>query len=72
MSRCRTCRTPKWRGDPCTNPECRTTTRTGTLKSVTKPVTINVTHGFHAPAQTMRLLTDYDMPIRAPRWRSAS
>jgi hypothetical protein len=73
MSRCRRCRTPKWKGDPCSSPDCPTNlTATMRITSVTKPVTVTAKHGFHAPTTTMGLVSDYDAPIRARSWRSIS
>lgn len=52
MSKCRSCKVPKWRGDICTNVECvkskspayRIIPKTG--RSV---ITLAVKHGFHEP-----------------------
>lgn len=68
---CKTCRTPKFRGDPCTNPDCPRVNRvTVRIKSRTLPITTNVKHGFHAPNQTAGV-TGYDAPIRNARWIAA-
>jgi hypothetical protein len=71
MSRCRVCRAPKWRGDPCPNADCtRNTTPRVTLKSRTLPITATAKHGYHA-GNTMGFVQesyDYDAPIQATRW----
>jgi hypothetical protein len=73
MSRCRTCRTPKWKGDPCRNAECsKNTTTTVRLKSTTLPITATTKHGYHAGTAATSLLSDYDAPIRARAWRTVS
>lgn len=74
MSTCRTCRAPKMRGDACANADCPINTgQTTRLRSRSKPITAGVKHGFHAPnTSVMSLVSDYDLPIRARRWRSAS
>lgn len=50
--KCRTCKTPKWRGDPCLNFECpklkRDREKLSPMKGASKPVTAMVKHGFHA------------------------
>lgn len=74
MSRCRRCRTPKWKGDPCPVADCPTnTTATARIKSVTKPITATAKHGYHAPmTATTSLVSDYDAPIRAHSWKKVS
>jgi hypothetical protein len=74
MSRCRACNTVRTKGDPCPNADCpRNTAQATPLRAKTRPVTLAVKHGFHA-ANTSRtqLVSDYDLPIRARRWRAAS
>ena len=75
MSRCRTCRTPKWRGDPCAYADCaRNTERRVVLRSKTLPITATAKHGYHA-GNTNRFFqagSDYDAPIRAQRWQATA
>lgn len=72
MVRCRACRAMRWRGDPCPNAECpRLSRQTTPLRAKTRPITVNVAHGFHAPVTETRFASDYDLPIKARRWTSA-
>jgi hypothetical protein len=74
MSRCRACKTPKWKGDPCPNADCqRNMTLTVRLKSKTLPTTATNKHGYHAVNTNgfMQATSDYDAPIRS-QWRRAS
>jgi len=50
MSSCRTCKAPKWRGDPC--PTCGAGLPQSHRTSHTPPITIGYAHGFHEPATT--------------------
>lgn len=69
---CRTCKTPKWRGDPCLNPDCARNMRpTQALRARTLPITATAQHGFHALNQSYQA-TGYDSPIRNTRWVTAS
>lgn len=75
MSKCRTCRTPKWKGDPCPNADCtRNLTTIVKLKGRSLPITATAKHGFHSlnTAGYVQSVSDYDAPIRARGWRSAS
>ena len=57
MSKCQTCKTPKWRGDVCTNPDCtKAISPKYRLIERTKrsPITLAVKHGFHEPVFTMK------------------
>lgn len=73
MSRCRSCKILRFRGDPCPNVDCpRNMRQTTRLRSRTKPVTLNVKHGYHAANTTTCLVADYDLPIRARYWRTVS
>lgn len=66
MRHCRRCKTPKWGADPCLNPDCVVnTTPTIRLRARSKPVTVTVKHGFHAPntAGFVQVTADYDTPI---------
>lgn len=69
MSRCRSCKTPKWRGDACPNADCpKNLTTTVRLRSKTLPMTATSKHGFHGlNTSRTQLVNDYDMPIRAKR-----
>lgn len=70
-TRCRACKTVRFKGDPCPNADCpRNTQRTTALRAKTKPVTVAVKHGFHAANTTTCLLADYDLPIKARHWYS--
>jgi hypothetical protein len=65
---CRLCRTPKWKGDLCANPDCTVNTQVkGGLRARTKPITATVKHGYHALNQ-QAIAAGYDAPIRNDRW----
>jgi hypothetical protein len=65
---CRLCRTPKWKGDPCPNPDCAVNTQVkGGLRARTKPITAAVKHGYHALNQ-QAVAVGYDAPIQNDRW----
>lgn len=73
MSRCRSCKTPKWRSDPCANADCpKNNTVTVRLRSKTLPMTAGVKHGFHGLTAVTSLTSDYDAPIRAKSWRTVA
>lgn len=52
-SRCRVCKTPKWPGDPCVNPECPTNTKApGFGRKPRHVISLAHPHFLHAPNQT--------------------
>jgi hypothetical protein len=75
--RCRICRAPKWRTDPCQNADCLRNladrTVTVTVRSRSNPIAATIKHGFHAlnTSGFMQPTCDYDTPIsrlqRQPR-----
>jgi len=72
MNRCRACKTPKTKGDPCPGADCPRRNGSSRLRAVSPPITATAKHGFHAPVTRTALLTGlYDQPIRATRWQSA-
>lgn len=73
MRRCRACKAPRWGTDPCANADCsKNQTVTVKIRHIKTPHTLNVKHGFHADFGIHRLVDDYDAPIRARSWRTAS
>lgn len=49
MSRCRSCRVPKWRNDLCANAACpKRAAAPLRMRPMGKPITVAVKHGFHA------------------------
>jgi hypothetical protein len=68
---CRKCKTPKWRGAPCLNPDCVVNTQSRiVLRGRTMPMGVMVKHGFHAPNQTA-IDSGYDAPIHNNTWQGA-
>lgn len=73
MVRCRRCQTIRTKGDLCPNADCPRNAEpmTRPVRGASRPVTVNVRHGFHAPTTETRLVSDYDLPIKARHWRQA-